>query len=59
MVETLSAEELAVLVERELGVGDVVAALRVGDESLSQRSAVHFTGRPSLPAAQVTIASSA
>jgi hypothetical protein len=36
-------EELAVLVERELGDRDVVAAVRVGDEGF-ERSEVHFTG---------------
>ena len=51
-------EELAVLVERELGGGDVVAAVRVGDERLAA------LGRPlhravDALAAQVTTTSSA
>ena len=39
------ARELAVLVERELGLGDVVAACS-SESRPSLRSAIHFTGRP-------------
>ena len=35
----------AVLVERQLGFGDVVARLRVGQERLGARQ-IHLTGRP-------------
>jgi hypothetical protein len=45
IVSTLEAEELAVLVERQLGMGDVVAAMRVGHERLAAL-AVHLIGRP-------------
>ena len=48
------AEDPVVGVERQLGLGDVVAALHVGQKA-SLRSPVHFTGRPSSRAAQPTM----
>ena len=38
MLLDAQAEELAVLVERQLGVGDVVARLRVAEEGLRARA---------------------
>ena len=48
MVLTRSASDLAVGVERHLGMGDVVAAMRVGEERLGAVATTHFTGRPTL-----------
>ena len=44
----LQRQELAVLVERQLGMGDVVAAVRSRSGTTSLRSAVHLIGRPTL-----------
>ena len=51
------AEKIAVLVERQLGVGDVVARLRVAEKD-SERVATHLTGRSVSFAASSTSATS-
>ena len=45
------SEEASLVVEGELGIGDVVAAVLVGLASPSLRSEIHFTGRPTSRAA--------